>query len=155
MNSRSHLDILFRAAVEEEAEKLVERDRKIALQALERIQAAAEAAILQLKGEKPVRVARHAKPVTPTTTEPMVPVSVAPSNGAGPFTVLQKVHRYIADQGTAQDAKTVVAGTGIPEPSVRWAFAQLTEKGSLKRESRGRYVIASPLPEGVRTDSEF
>lgn len=153
--NRQKLDNLFKAAVKEAAQEQMDRERKITIAALERIKTTVEIALSRLNGEKPAKARRQSKPATTTTPEPMVSVSAASSNGTGPFTVLQKVHRFIADKGTAQDAKSVVAGTGMPEPSVRWAFVKLTEKGSLKRESRGRYAIASPLPEGVRTDSEF
>lgn len=95
-----------------------------------------ESIVSRFKSEKPGQPQREAKASVAT---------VVTSNGNGHHsadTVMQAVHKYIATRGDAQDAKSVVAGTNIPEPSVRWAFVKLMEAGSLRRESRGRYAIA-------------
>ncbi len=147
---RRGLDKLFKSAVKEAAQEFIDRDRKITLDALMRIQTTVEMAISRLNGEKRTKAAHPAKPSVSVTT-------AVPMNGNGNHsasTVLQKVYRYVFEQGAAQDAKSVVAGTGVPEPSVRWAFVKLTESGSLKRESRGRYVIGTPVEEDTMESLE-
>jgi hypothetical protein len=81
-----------------------------------------------------------------TASEPMAqeaPSFVSASNnGHGPLKVEQKVFRFIREKGTAQDAQSIHEGTGVPVPSVRWAFVKLIEKGVIKKEQRGKYVVA-------------
>src|ERR1039458_5351906 len=64
-------------------------------------------------------------------------------NGDG-GTVVQRVFKFIQESGTAQGAREVHEATGIPIPSVRWAFVKLVEKGVLANETRGKYVVANP-----------
>ncbi|MBV8054836.1 MAG: hypothetical protein JO071_06300 [Deltaproteobacteria bacterium] len=88
------------------------------------------------------RSRRDVGSVRVSETMVQAPLSAVSANSYGPLKVEQKVYKFIQERGSAQDAKSVAEGTGVPVPSVRWAFVKLSEKGVIKKEQRGKYAVA-------------